>query len=73
MKKILQVIFVLIFIFPVFNVRAGNLWAFLSYATFNSPEGPYIETYLAVAGNSVQFVKKDNGKFQATEFAHLSI
>jgi len=48
------------------NVQARNLWAFLSYASFNSPEGPYIETYLSVAANSVKFVKKDNGKFQAT-------
>ncbi len=46
--------------------QARNLWAFLTYATFNSPEGPYVETYLSIAGNSVKFVQKDNGKFQAT-------
>lgn len=38
----------------------------MTYSTFNSPEGPYIETYLTVAGNSVKYLKKDNGKFQAT-------
>ncbi|MCX6279893.1 MAG: GWxTD domain-containing protein [Bacteroidetes bacterium] len=48
------------------NLQSKNLWAFLSYATFNSPEGPYIETYLTVAANSVKFVQKDNGKYQAT-------
>jgi GWxTD domain-containing protein len=45
---------------------ARNLWAFLTYSTFNAPDGPYIETYLSVAGNSVKFVLNDNGKYQAT-------
>jgi GWxTD domain-containing protein len=48
------------------NSEAKNLWAFLTYSTFNSPEGPYIETYLTVAGNSVKYTQKENGKFQAT-------
>ncbi|MGA3013476.1 MAG: GWxTD domain-containing protein [Bacteroidales bacterium] len=62
MKKI---IFILIMLAPFFS-EAKNVWAFLTYSTFNSPEGPYIETYLTVAGNSVKYVKKDNGKYQAT-------
>ncbi len=45
---------------------ARNLWAFLSYASFNSPEGPYLETYLSVAANSVLFVKQENGRYKAT-------
>jgi GWxTD domain-containing protein len=46
------------------NERRLN--AFMSYTTFNSPEqGPYIETYLAVAGNSVQYKINEDGKFQA--------
>jgi GWxTD domain-containing protein len=49
-----------------FQMEAKSIWAFLTYSTFNSPEGPYIETYLTVAGNSVSYVKKENGKFQAT-------
>ena len=49
-----------------FFAEAKNVWAFLTYSTFNSPEGPYIETYLTVAGNSVKYLKKENGKFQAT-------
>ncbi|HPT01208.1 MAG TPA: GWxTD domain-containing protein [Bacteroidales bacterium] len=45
----------------------GNLRAFFSYTTFRSPEhGPYIETYLSVLGKSVQYVHKDNGKFQGS-------
>ena len=45
--------------------EARNLWAYLTYSTFNSPEGPYVETYLTIAGNSVKFVPNENGKFQA--------
>ncbi len=48
------------------TTQARNLWAFLTWSTFNSPEGPYIETYLSVAGNSVIYTRKDNGKYQAT-------
>jgi GWxTD domain-containing protein len=44
---------------------AGNLQAFLSYATFVSPvDGPYVETYISVVGNSVIFRRNDNNKFQ---------
>ena len=56
---------IIVSLFPGYS-EAKNLWAFLTYSTFNSPEGPYIETYLTVAGNSVNYIKKDNGKFQAT-------
>ena len=50
-----------------FNVNAKGLQAYLSYATFLSPaDGSYIETYLSVVGNSVKFIKNENGKFQAT-------
>ncbi|MDP1621626.1 MAG: GWxTD domain-containing protein [Bacteroidales bacterium] len=65
MKKILPLVFILI-TFLGYNTQSRNLWAFLSYTSFNSPEGPYIETYLSVAANSVKFVKNDHGKFQAT-------
>lgn len=44
---------------------AGNLNAFFSYSTFNSPEsGPYVETYLSVIGTSVQYKLNENNKFQ---------
>jgi GWxTD domain-containing protein len=66
MKKILPLLLILVSLLSGYDSQSRNLWAFLSYATFNSPEGPYVETYLSVAANSVTFVKKDNGKFQAT-------
>jgi GWxTD domain-containing protein len=47
------------------NATAKKLQAFMSYSTFNSPtDGPYIETYLTVVGNSTVFVKNAGGKFQ---------
>ena len=64
-KSSIVLIFTILFL-TGFQSEAKNLWAFLTYSTFNSPEGPYIETYLSVAGNSVNYVKKENGKFQAT-------
>jgi GWxTD domain-containing protein len=66
MKKLFPLFLIVSSILFANDIQARNLWAFLSYTAFNSPEGPYVETYLAVAANSVQFVKKDNGKFQAT-------
>lgn len=47
--------------------HAKQTAASLNFAKFYSPaDGPYIEGYLAVDGNSVNFVKNENGKFQAT-------
>ena len=66
MKTIFSLVFILVFALPGSGILAGNLWAFLSYATFNSPEGPYVETYLSIAANSVKFVKNDQGRYQAT-------
>jgi GWxTD domain-containing protein len=66
MKKSLLVVLIFILAFTTVTSQARNLWAFLTYATFDSPEGPYIETYLSIAGNSVKFIQKENGKFQAT-------
>lgn len=65
MKKILLCLLLLIF---GFNIFAGNkrLSAILTYSSFLSPEhGPYFETYLAVDGKSVYFVKTTSGKYQA--------
>jgi GWxTD domain-containing protein len=35
------------------------------YATFNSPEGSYIETYISTIGNSLVYKKNEKGKYQA--------
>jgi GWxTD domain-containing protein len=49
------------------NSNPGILRAYLSYSAFYSPEhGPYLETYLAVLGKSIIYIKKDNGKYQGT-------
>ena len=66
MKKLSLLLFTLLLTLAGTSAEARNLWAFLTYATFNSPDGPYIETYLSVAENSVIYVKKDNWKFQAS-------
>jgi len=49
------------------SVDAKKLNAFMSYTTFKSPDkGPYIETYLSVAGNSVKYILNENNKYQAS-------
>lgn len=49
------------------QVHAKRMNVMFSYTTFNSPDnGPYIETYISVRGNTVNFVKNENGKFQAS-------
>ena len=56
---------VLLLLTPLSQAQKMN--AYLSYASFSSPEsGPYIETYLTVEGNSVAYVKNSSGKYQAT-------
>jgi len=65
MKKVSLII--ILTIYSAFTtLTAGNIWAFLSYATFDSPEGPYIETYLSVDAKSVLFLEQENGKFMGT-------
>ncbi len=66
MKNISRILIMLLLLFAATQTDARNLWAFLTYATFNSPDGPFIETYLAVDASTVTFVKNENGKFQAT-------
>ncbi len=66
MKKSILLMFLACFILGGPSASARNLWAYLTYATFNSPEGPYVETYLSIAGNSVKWVKQENGKYKAT-------
>jgi len=65
MKKT-SIVLILLLLGISTRLGAKNLWAFLTYATFNSPEGPYVETYLSVAANTLRFVKKENGKYQAS-------
>ncbi len=57
------IIFILFFSKTVFS---GDLSAYLYLAQFKSPTaGPYIEAYLNIVGNTVQFKKNDNGELQS--------
>ncbi len=61
------IVFCLIFGFSNNDVQAKKLNAYLSYSTFFEPEsGPYIETYLMVDGNSVNYLLNENEKYQAS-------
>ncbi|MCB2220169.1 MAG: GWxTD domain-containing protein [Bacteroidetes bacterium] len=46
---------------------AKRLNAYLSYTTFYTQEaGPYVETYIAVDGSSLDFTLNENNKYQAS-------
>lgn len=62
MKKCIVFFFVLVLIH---TVRADNLESYFMYNTYNSPEGPYVETFISTIGSSVVFAKNSNGKYQA--------
>lgn len=65
MKKFLYIVLLLITV--SYSTFAKKLQASLNYATFYSPvDGPYIETYFSVNGNSVVFAWNENGLFRAT-------
>jgi hypothetical protein len=56
MKKFTILFSLCLFITITGLANEKSLRAYLSYATFMAPsEGPFIETYLAVEGNSVIF------------------
>ena len=67
-KIVSKIVFVTILVLLIgfSSLHAKRLNAFLSYATFYSPEnGPYIETYLTVEGKSANYTLNENGKYQA--------
>lgn len=52
-------------VFPIF-IQAQNVRAYLNYNEFYSPnDGPYIETYTAIQGNSLVWTKNENNKYKA--------
>ncbi|MGB0888417.1 MAG: GWxTD domain-containing protein [Vicingaceae bacterium] len=62
MKQLLSILFICLF---SFSSSAGNLKAYFTYCTFNSPaDGPYIETYLNVIGGSAIYGKTAQNTFQ---------
>ena len=68
MKKIYLLIIILAFCLNFTkNGQSQGLQAQFEYTTFYLPsEGPFIETYLKVYGNSVNFQANENGNLQAT-------
>jgi GWxTD domain-containing protein len=67
--KLLKLHWLLLVCFLVVGqqIFAKKLDSYMSYTTFYSPEsGPYIETYLSVDGNTVEFVLNENNKYQAS-------
>ncbi|MBK7212009.1 MAG: GWxTD domain-containing protein [Bacteroidales bacterium] len=67
MKKFILFTLILSGVFLNGYSKTDNLRAYLSYSTFYSPNhGPYLETYLSVFGKSVVYIKKENGKYQAS-------
>lgn len=67
MKKVFALLLPLIFISAVSFASPRSLEAFLSHSTFSIPDqGPYLETYLQIQGNSLTYVQKPSGKFQGS-------
>lgn len=65
MKRIYSLL--LISFFFAVATSANPIRAYLSYSTFNTPQNqPYIETYLAVSGSSVEQVMVSDSLYQGT-------
>lgn len=63
MKKYILLILILFWAFQ--GLDAKKIRTFLWYTTFNSPQdGPFVETYLSIAANSLNYVQLENGKYQ---------
>lgn len=64
MKKF---IIILVVLFAAKISSGRELTANLTWCAFSTPDNKnYVETYLSVIGNSVNYVKNKNGKFQAS-------
>ena len=60
----MRVFALLIFMLLNLNIYAAGLKAYMSYASFYTPEGKsYLETYLTVKGSSIKYVKGEDGKW----------
>lgn len=66
MKRLLYITLLVILVVNS-NVEARDLKAYFSHSTFNTlNNGPYVETYLTVLGNSIVYKKNENGMFQGS-------
>lgn len=65
MKKFLLSTLILCALFSAHYAEASKIRAYLSYASFYSPEhGTYFETYMSFWGKSIAYVKNPDGTFQ---------
>ena len=65
MKKILIFLFIGLYIVNA-SAAPKKLNIYISYCTFYSPkDGPYVETYFAYNGKTVNYQKNENGLYQA--------
>ncbi|HEY9115960.1 MAG TPA: GWxTD domain-containing protein [Bacteroidales bacterium] len=63
----LKTFFLLITVFFTVVTSANPIRAYLSYSVFNTPVNqPYIETYLAISGNSIVQVSVSDSLYQGT-------
>ncbi len=60
-----RIFFLILLLASAVSSEAG-VKAFLTYTTFNTPDGgAYMESYMSISGKSLRYVKQPNGKFQA--------
>ncbi|MCO6499061.1 MAG: GWxTD domain-containing protein [Vicingus serpentipes] len=73
MTKAAQYIFLFLIATLYSNqLTSASLKAFFTYSTFNSPtDGPYIETYLSVNGNSVVYANNENNRQAVIEITYI--
>ncbi|MFH2096520.1 MAG: GWxTD domain-containing protein [Bacteroidota bacterium] len=66
MKTMRSILFFAVLLIPA-SLFAGNLQATFHYAVFNTPEqGPYIETYMTIIGNTAAFKEIKPGIYQSS-------
>ena len=62
MRKIVTIFVMLVM--TVASIQAQPMRAYLSYATFDTPDNqPYIETYLTIQNSSLKQIKQENGSY----------
>ncbi len=67
MKTVMRVFVLNLLVILGSSAFSQNIKAYLFYNSFYTPEnGPFLETYLSVAAQSIRFVANENGKYQGT-------
>jgi GWxTD domain-containing protein len=56
-----RLFFLLLPLIATLGLQAQNMEGYFHHAAYDSPEGPYIETYLSIIGNTATFIKTDKG------------